>query len=74
MAEKWMQRAFGKHPGALHKAMGVAKGKKIPIDRLRAFRSRLQKRVKAGKATKKQGKILRRANLAWRVKAGDLKR
>ncbi len=29
----WIQKAI-KHPGALHKALGVAKGKKIPAKKL----------------------------------------
>ena len=30
---KWIQAAI-KHPGALHKKLGVAKGKKIPAKKL----------------------------------------
>ena len=33
MAEKWIQKAISK-PGALHKALGVAEGKKIPAKKL----------------------------------------
>ena len=33
MAEKWIQSAI-KHPGALHKQMGVPEGKKIPRGKL----------------------------------------
>lgn len=33
MAKKWIQRAI-KHPGALHKTLGVAAGKKIPEKKL----------------------------------------
>jgi hypothetical protein len=32
--EKWIQGAI-KHPGALHKELGVAKGKKIPASKLK---------------------------------------
>lgn len=35
MAKKWIQGAI-KHPGALHKELGVAKGKKIPEKKLKA--------------------------------------
>lgn len=36
MAEKkkWMQEAFGKNPGKLHRRLGVAEGKKIPEEKL----------------------------------------
>jgi hypothetical protein len=33
MAEKWIQGAI-KHPGALHKELGVPEGKKIPAKKL----------------------------------------
>ncbi len=33
MAEKFIQKAI-KHPGALHKSLGVPKGKKIPEAKL----------------------------------------
>jgi hypothetical protein len=46
----WIKGAI-KHPGALHKEMGVAKGKKIPHAKLEA-------------AAKKSGKLGRRARLA----------
>ena len=47
---KWIQGAI-KHPGALHRELGVAKGKKIPAKKLAA-------------AAKKKGKVGRRARLA----------
>ena len=51
MAEKkWIQKAI-KHPGALHKELGVPEGKKIPDKKLKA-------------AAKKGGKEGRRARLA----------
>ncbi len=34
MAKKWISGAI-KHPGALHKTLGVAKGKKIPAAALK---------------------------------------
>jgi hypothetical protein len=34
MAEKWMQKAFGAHPGALHRALGVPEGEKIPAKKM----------------------------------------
>ena len=50
MAEKWIQKAI-KHPGALHKDLGVPMGQKIPKARLMA-------------AAKKKGKVGARARLA----------
>ena len=35
MAEKWMQGAV-KHPGALHRDLGVPQGEKIPAKKLAA--------------------------------------
>jgi len=32
--EKWIQGAI-KHPGALHKALGVPQGQKIPLKKLK---------------------------------------
>jgi hypothetical protein len=56
MAEKkkWVQGAI-KHPGALHKELGVPKGKKIPEKKLEA-------------AAKKPGKEGKRARLAETLK------
>jgi hypothetical protein len=50
MVKKWIQKAI-KRPGALHKQLGVAKGKKIPAKKLAA-------------AAKKGGKLGKRARLA----------
>ena len=56
MAEKkkWIQGAI-KHPGALHKELGVPEGKKIPAKKLKA-------------AAKKGGKEGKRARLAETLK------
>lgn len=54
MAKKWIQKAI-KHPGALHKELGIAKGKKIPEKKLNA-------------AAKKGGKLGQRARLAKTLK------
>ena len=48
--KKWIKKAI-KRPGALRRSLGIKKGKKIPIRRLR-------------KAAKKKGKTGRRARLA----------
>lgn len=52
--EKWIQKAI-KHPGALHKELGVPEGKKIPAKKLKA-------------AEKKGGKLGKRARLAETLK------
>ncbi len=54
MAKKWIQGAI-KHPGALHKQLGVPAGKKIPLKRLKA-------------AAKKGGKLGQRARLALNMR------
>jgi len=54
MAKKWIQGAI-KHPGALHKQLGVAQGKKIPEAKLEA-------------AAAKGGTLGRRARLAETLK------
>jgi hypothetical protein len=52
--DKWIQGAINK-PGALHKELGVPKGKKIPAKKLAA-------------AAKKGGKEGKRARLAQTLK------
>jgi len=54
MPKKWIGKAI-KHPGALHRELGIKQGKKIPAKRLAA-------------AAKKGGKIGRRARLAETLK------
>jgi hypothetical protein len=54
MAKKWIQKAI-KKPGALHRELGVPKGKKIPAKKLAA-------------AAKKGGKEGKRARLAQTLK------
>ena len=55
MAEKWIQGAI-KHPGALHRQLGVPQGKKIPASKLE-------------EAAKKGGKLGARARLAMKLKS-----
>jgi len=50
MAKKWIAKAI-KRPGALHRALKVPKGKKIPVARIKA-------------AAKKGGRLGRQARLA----------
>lgn len=54
MVKKWIQKAI-KHPGALHKEVGIAEGKKIPAKTL-------------AKAAKMGGKEGKRARLAQTLK------
>ena len=54
MAKKWISKAI-KHPGALHKQLGVAADKKIPAGKLAA-------------AAKKGGTLGKRARLAQTLK------
>jgi len=54
MAEKWIQKAI-KKPGSLKKSLGIAADKKIPASKLAA-------------ATKKPGKMGKRARLAETLK------
>jgi len=54
MSEKWIQKAI-KHPGALHKELGVPASKKIPAKKLNA-------------AAKKPGKLGQRARFAETLK------
>lgn len=54
MQKKWIKGAI-KHPGALHKELGVAIGKKIPAKKLKT-------------AAQRGGKIGKRARLAMTLK------
>ncbi|MCE5319444.1 MAG: hypothetical protein LLG04_19020 [Parachlamydia sp.] len=55
MAKQWIAKAI-KHPGALHKALHVKTGKTIPAKKLAS-------------ATKKGGKLGKRARLAETLKS-----
>ena len=57
MADKWIQKAI-KKPGALHRALDVPMGKKIPASKL-------------NKAAKAPGKLGQRARLAKTLKGFD---
>jgi len=53
MAEKWMQEAFSKNKGKLHRALGVPEGQKIPAGKLSSEKERLQAKAKRlGKLSK----------------------
>lgn len=56
MAKKWIQKAI-KHPGALHRQLGVPQGKKIPAGKMAAARAgkygaKAQKRANFAKTLK----------------------
>lgn len=55
MAKNWIAGAVGKHPGALHKKMGIPEGKPIPAGKLE-------------KAASKGGVIGKEARLAETLK------
>ena len=44
MARKWIQKAI-KHPGALHKDLGVPEGEKIPKGKIKAAEHSKNKKV-----------------------------
>lgn len=50
MAKKWIKKAI-KHPGALHKALGVPEGQKIP-------EAKLEQAEKSTNATRRRQAIL----------------
>lgn len=52
--KKWIQKAI-KHPGKLHRELGIPEGKKIPTSKLK-------------KAEKKGGTITKEAHLAETLK------
>lgn len=54
MAKNWIKGAI-KKPGALHRALGVPQGQKIPVKRVQA-------------AAKKGGKLGQRARLAMTLR------
>lgn len=55
--KKWIQKAVSKNPGALHRALGVPEGKKIPAKKMaKAAKSNnpvMRKRVALAKTLKK---------------------
>lgn len=45
MAKKWIAKAI-KHPGALHRALGVPEGEKIPADKMEKARNSKNPRIR----------------------------
>lgn len=62
MAKKWMQKAFSKNKGSLHRALGVPEGETIPAGKLKSA------------AHSKSGLMRKRANLAMRGKEASRKK
>jgi hypothetical protein len=58
MAEKkkWMQEAFGKNPGKLHRRLGVPEGQKIPASKLASAANSKDPSLRKEAALAKTGK------------------
>lgn len=66
--KKWIQKAI-KKPGALHKALGIGKDEKIPLDTINDKIEKLEKEAEGDKKlNKKDRKLLRRLVLAKTLK------
>jgi hypothetical protein len=59
----WIQNAI-QHPGALHKALGVAEDKNIPIKKLEKVHKTLHAKAEKGSLSAAESKMLHRVNLA----------
>lgn len=69
MADKnWIAGAI-KHPGALHKQLGVPAGKDIPQEKLNAIHNKLHKKAQKQTLTEAESKLLHRVNLARTLKS-----
>lgn len=62
--KKWIQKAI-KHPGKLHKELGVPEDDTIPMSKID---SKIKELEKKDDLTKKESKLLRRLNLAKTMK------
>jgi hypothetical protein len=66
--KKWLKKAI-KHPGALHKSLGVPEDETISMDKINSKISELEKSAEGDKKLdKKESKLLRRLNLAKTMK------
>ena len=64
MVKKFIQTAI-KRPGALHRALGVPQGTKIPPAKIAAKRSMLERKREGGaKLSASESRLLRQINLA----------
>ena len=66
--KKWLKKAI-KHPGALHKSLGVKEDDTIPMEKITSKIAELEKAAEGDKKLdKKESKLLRRLNLAKTMK------
>ncbi len=66
--KKWLKKAI-KHPGALHKSLGVKEDETIPMEKITSKITELEKASEGDKKLdKKEAKLLRRLNLAKTMK------
>jgi len=66
--KKWLKKAI-KHPGALHKSLGVSEDETIPMEKINSKIEELEKSAEGDKKLdKKESKLLRRLNLAKTMK------
>ena len=66
--KKWLKKAI-KHPGSLHKSLGVPEDEKIPLDKINSKVEELEKAAEGDKKLdKKESKLLRRLLLAKTMK------
>jgi len=67
--KKWMQEAFSKKKGSLHKALGVAEDEEIPMSVINKKLNALKKKAESeDKLTKSELSLLRKLNLAKTAK------
>ena len=72
---KWMGGiGQGKREGALHRALGIPEGEKIPTSKLRAVLKRLQAIEKHRRLTASELKLLRMIIAALNMREAQLKR
>jgi len=63
--EKWMQKAFSKHKGALHKQLGVPEDETIPMTTINQELANLHSKTEKGeKLTKSELTFFRRLQVA----------
>ena len=66
--QKWIQKAV-KHPGALHKKLGIPEGDKIPKTKLNSLKKELHLKSKGDKKlSSADSKLLKQVNLALNLK------
>ena len=72
--KKWLKKAI-KHPGALHKSLGVPEDETIPLEKINSKVEELEKAAEGDKKLdKKESKLLRRLLLAKTMKKFNKKK